>query len=287
MIYRAATPERLALVRISVFCIWLWELARDPFERLARLPRAWFQAHGPWLLVPAPFYEAIWNESVLSWLRGLTLGCVALALVGVRGQRAWALAAASLLTVSTAFVRGFGHVDHAQVQLLAVTWMLAFIPAWSAFSLAPAQRPRPDAGEAALGFSLLACVFGFPYFETAAFRLAREGAAMFWSHSIQYFMVRDSLTLDDFAFDLGPRLAQHAAWLPVFNLAFAAVTVAELLAPWAHLKRRLCIGWLAIVVPFHLLSPVLMHVFFLDDLLLILVLYGWPLCWKRLPRTQA
>jgi hypothetical protein len=41
------------------------------------------------------------------------------------------------------------------------------------------------------------------------------------------------------------------------------------------------------VVPFHLLSPVLMHVFFLDDLLLILVLYGWPLCWKRLPRTQA
>jgi hypothetical protein len=287
MIYRAATPQRLALVRVLVFCIWLWELARDPFERLARLPRAWFQAYGPWLLVPAPLLEAIWSETVLSWLRGMTLGCVGLALLGVRGQRAWALAAAALLTLSTGFVRGFGHVDHGQVQLLTVTWALPFMPAWRALAISPAQTARAGVDEAATSFSLLACVFAFPYFETAAHRIAREGAAMFWSNSLQYFMVRDSLALDDFAFELGPRLAQHAGWLPVFNLAFAAVTVAELLAPWAHLQRTRCLGWLAIVVPFHLLSPVLMHVFFLDNLLLLLVLYVWPLCWKHLPETQA
>jgi hypothetical protein len=287
MIYQAATPERLALVRVLVFCLWLWELVRDPFERLARLPQAWFQAHGPWLLVPASLFSAIWDETVLAGLRGLTLGCVAMALLGVRRQRMWALIAAAFLTLSTAFVRGFGHVDHGQVQLLVVTWVLALTPAWSAFAVSPLQRPRPGPDEARLGFSLLAVVFAFPYFETAAHRLAREGVAMFWSPSIQHFMVRDSLVLDDFAFELGPRLAQQASWIPLFNLAFAAVTVAELLAPLAHLKRSLAIGWLAVMFPFHLLSPVLMHVSFADNLVLMLTLYAWPLSWKSAPETQA
>jgi len=110
---------------------------------------------------------------------------------------------------------------------------------------------------------------------------------MFWSSSIQHFMLRDSLVLDDFAFELGPRLAQQASWLPLFNLAFVAVTVAELLAPLAHLTRRLTVGWLAVMLPFHLLSPVLMHVSFANNLVLMLALYAWPLCWKSAPETQA
>lgn len=287
MIYQAATPERLALVRVVVFCLWLWELARDPFERLARLPDAWFQAHGPWLLVPASFVSAIWDETLLAGLRGLTLGCVAMALLGVRRPQTWALIAAAFVTLSTAFVRGFGHVDHGQVQLLIVTWVLALSPAWSAFALSTAHTPRPSPEEARWSFCLLAAVFAFPYFETAAHRLAREGAAMFWSPSIQHFMVRDSQVLDDFSFELGPRLAQQASWIPLFNLAFAAVTVAELLAPLAHLQRRLAIGWLAVMLPFHLLSPVLMHVAFTDNVVLMLTIYAWPLCWKSAPETQV
>jgi hypothetical protein len=74
-------------------------------------------------------------------------------------------------------------------------------------------------------------------------------------------------------------------WRPALNLGFFAVTLAELAAPWAYLRRTLTIVWLLLVVPFHLLAPVIMHVLFAHNLWLIVTLYVWPLTWRT--RGQA
>jgi len=283
MIYARADAARLACARVAILLGWWVDVALDPVPQLALLPRAWFTPHGPWLLVPDAVLDAGWNPSSLLVLKLTTLACVTLALLGAPGPRIWAGVSALLLTVLMAFVRGFGHADHSQLQALFATFALPFLPAWDALSLSGGGRAR-RASDYAAGFVTLALVFGFPYFLTGAYRLAHEGYAMFTGHSMQHFIARDTLTLDDFDSTLGLALLDPV-WRPALNLGFFAVTLAELAAPWAYLRRTLTVAWLLLVVPFHLLAPVIMHVLFAHNLWLIVALYVWPLTWRT--RGQA
>jgi hypothetical protein len=189
-----------------------------------------------------------------------------------------------LLTIVTGFVRGFGHADHAQLQLLFVTFALVFLPAWDTFCLGGSSREhRGDEVAYRASFVALALVFSFPYLLTAAYRLTHEGAAIFLGSSMRHFIARDTLSLDHLDFRLGLVLLQYPALTPVLNAGFAVVTAAELLAPWAFLRRSWAVAWLASIGPFHVLAPLIMHVFFPHNIALLLVLYGWPLLWRARP----
>lgn len=286
MIHEGATAERLAWLRVAVFTLWLWELVRDPFEQLTRLPRDWFEARGPWLLLPSSTLDSLWNAPAIGSLRVAAAGCAALALLGVAAPRAWVVATLLCTLTTTAFVRGFGHVDHAQVQLWCVTLILSATPAWDALALSRPGHGRTG-NDYRLAWSLIALVFAFPYFETAVHRLAREGLPLFFSDAMTVFLARDTRALDDFAFQQGLWLADRPEWAAPLNLAFLVVTLAELVAPWAHLDRRVATPWLLTMLSFHLLSPILMHVAFPDNAALLVLLYAWPLTWSRARHVDA
>jgi hypothetical protein len=131
---------------------------------------------------------------------------------------------------------------------------------------------------------MLAVVFGFPYFLTGTARLALEGYRIFLSDAMQHFMARETLALDDFDFTLGLSLLD-ARLRPLLNLAFFGVTLAELATPWVYMKKSWTALWLALIVPFHALAPLLMHVLFVHNLALIAILYVWPLCWRARPEA--
>jgi hypothetical protein len=282
VIYTEASARRLALLRLGVLLVCALDVARDPFPELAALPRSAFTGHGPWALAPSGLLEAVWNETALLSLKLATVVAIALAMLGVRHARRWAGLAALLLILTWGFVRGFGHADHSQLQLLFITFALPFLPAWDALALAreePAQRAH---GAYAGAFVALAAVFGFPYFLTGASRLAQAGYAIFMGDALQHFIARDTLTLDDFDSTLGLSLLAPAL-RPLLNLSFFGVTLVELSAPWAYLERRAAMLWLLLVLPFHLLTPLLMHVSFEHNVALIGLLYLWPLSWRRGP----
>lgn len=279
MIYALASAQRLAIARIAILSVCWIDVALDPFARLAVLPRAWFTGHGPWALLPSVVIDALWSHGALLILKLITLAFLSLAIVGVARPRRWALASAVALTMVWGFVRGFGHADHSQLQLLFLTFVLPFLPAWDTYALRADPREERQSNVYIAGFAALAVVFGFPYFLTGGARLAQEGYAIYLGDSMQHFMARDTLALDDFesmfAFSL-----MGAEVRPLLNLSFLAVTVAELVSPWAYLDRRASAAWLVLVVPFHLLATVLMHVLFVQNLALLIILYLWPLSWR-------
>jgi hypothetical protein len=279
VIYAEATGRRLALARCALLGVCTLDVALDPFPALSALPSAWFTGHGPWALVPSRLIDLIWSEPALWALKATTLGALALALFGVWRPRIMAGLAALLLTLTWGFVRGFGHADHSQLQLLFMTFVLPFLPAWDALSGVREKAPRAESAYVS-AFVALALVFGFPYFLTGAARLAQEGFTIFTSDAMQHFMARETLSLDDFDYTLGLSLLDPAL-RPLLNLGFFGVTLAELGAPWAYLEKRWAFAWLALIVPFHLLAPLLMHVLFVHNLALIAVLYLWPLCWSQ------
>jgi hypothetical protein len=279
MIYRAADARRLAITRIALLAICAIDVVLDPFPELAALPRAWFSAHGPWALLPAGAVDAIWSTGALLGLKAVTLVALAAAVLGGPRPRLWAGLSALLLTFTWAFVRGFGHADHSQLQLLFMSFVLPFLPAWDALALSKEAHEERETRDYAGAFVALAAVFGFPYFLTGAARLAWEGFGLFLSDAMQHFMARETLALDDFDFTLGLSLLDPAL-RPLLNLGFFAVTLAELGTPWAYLERRAAWLWLLVIAPFHALAPLLMHVLFVHNLAVIAVLYVWPLCWR-------
>ena len=294
MIYRNARAEHLAAFRIAVLMFWVVDLARRPLADLTALPSAWFQPHGPWLLVPAAVIEALWTPVGLNSLKWVTVGVAAAVAAGVPGRKGLSALLVVLLTLVTGFVRGFGHPDHADVQLLMLTIALMFTPAWDAWRVRfssdegqasettaqlerhPSQQPV-DANMYAASFATLALVFSFPYFMTGAYRLAKEGLSLYFGPSILHFLARDSMVLDDFTFGYGLWLAEQSHWLPLYNLSFVGVSVAEMTAPWAHLSRKGCALWLAVILPFHLLTPLLMHIIFVQNMAVLVLLYVVPL----------
>lgn len=279
MIYAQANASRLAWARIAIFGVWFADIAAEPFPEVAALPVAWFTPLGPFLLVPESLLHALWDAHALSALKLATLGSIALALIGAPLPRVWAGLSAVLLLVVTSFVRGFGHADHSQLQLLFVTFALTLLPAWDVLTIQSSRRTGArNAAVYPSSFAALALVFAFPYFMTGIYRLTHEGAAIFFGNSMLHFIARDTLMLDHFDFTLGLSLLDPA-WRPVLNAGFALVTVAELAAPFIHLRRGLTGGWLLVILPFHLLAPVIMHVLFAHNLALLLLLYAWPACW--------
>lgn len=287
MIYAHAGPRRLAMLRVAVLVLWLYELASDPFERLAALPRAWFEPHGPWLLAPDAVLALLWNETALFGLKLAALASVSLALLGLGRPRLCMALALALVTLVTSFVRGFGHADHADVPLLWATLALALLPAWDALTVSKAPVTARAPGTYARACALVALVFSFGYFETAVHRLAREGGQIFLGPSILHFIARDTAALDDLPFTFGAWLVEQPGALVLCNAGFLLVTVAELAAPFAHLRRSVSIAWLAVILPFHLLAPIVMHVFFRENLVLLCALYVWPLWAWRAPEVPA
>ncbi len=281
MIYTNARSQHLALFRIAVLTYWVIALARRPLDDLVRLPATWFEPHGPWLFVPASWLEHLWTPAAIQPLKGATIAVLVLVMVGAKGRAVWSAVAVVLLTTVTAFVRGFGHPDHADVQLLLVTALLMVTPAWDAYAWSTnARSPCPNDARYAEAFTALALVFSYPYFLTAAYRLAKEGFTIFMGPSIMAFLARDSLVLDDFTFSYGLLIAEQSHLLPLLNLGFLVTTFAELAAPWAHLHRRGCLVWVVIILSFHLLTPFVMHIVFVQNIFLILALYVWPFGWR-------
>lgn len=284
MIYAHADARRVAIARIAILLVCWLDTALDPFPALAQLPRAWFSGHGPWALAPDALLAAIWNARGLWALKLATLGVLGLAIVGAPRARVWAGLSGALLTLTFSFVRGFGHADHSQLQLLLLALALPFLPAWDALALRRERVLRAPADFIA-AFVALALVFGLPYFFTGVARLAQEGAAIFLGRSMQHFIARDTLSLDDFDSTLGLGLL-GPGMRPLLNLGFFAVTLAELGSPWVYMRRGWAALWLLLIVPFHVLSPLLMHVLFIHNLALIAVLYMWPLSWAQTAREK-
>lgn len=285
-IYRGLSAQHLALFRIFLLSFWLFEIGRSSLPCLSGLDPAWYVAHGPWLVVPRAIYPFFFDGPGLNWLKWTTFVSVFVVLVGVT-TRTWSRVVMLLaLLMFTSFLRGFGHPDHSHVQAYLVTLVLAFSPAWDRWSWSSkkSKHARNSAAISATRYSspflAMALVFSMPYFLTGVYRLAKEGIWIYLGPSMLHYLARDSLVLDDFDFGWGLWLSRQTALLPLLNISFLLVSLAELGAPWAPLKRSYCLAFLAIILPFHLLSPLLMHILFLPNIIVLVGLYLLPLLWQ-------
>lgn len=262
VLHAHASPEALRMVRALLFGLWGIKLLFDPVQDLALLPVSVFNPPAPLAFFPRAVYSLMLLPASLLAFR---FGAAALLLLAARGCCFLWLAplCCVLLTVYQSLLRGFGHLNHAEIApLLAVYVVTAF--AW-ADKVERVHRPAYPL----IGIVAVLCL---TYTLVGIHRLMHGGIHIFLSNAIIFYTVECATRLTYFDFSLGKLVYDYPLLGHGMRAGFIAVTAAESLSLFCLVSRRFRHVFLFVMIPFHVLSLVVMNIAFFENLLLLLLL---------------
>ncbi len=261
-----ATERHLAVVGYGLFGMWIIRLIFDPLERLDELPLSVFHPPAPVLFFPESWREFLMSAQTLLIFRLVTIGVLGLAAFRVCFLATGVLSCVAL-TVYQSIVRGYGHINHAEiVPLLGIYILTAFA---CADKVERTKRPSYPIVAIILMLSL-------SYMFVGVHRLGNGGLAIFFTNGIDRSAVLNSMRVSWFQFGMGDLLLESRFVRLGLRMGFIAVTLVEILAPMCLVSRRFRIVFLIIIVPFHVMTILTMHIAFFENLVLLGLLIEFP-----------
>jgi hypothetical protein len=279
LIHAQAGPALLRLVRLGIVALWVVKLLLDPVWRLADLPPELIRPVGLLALVPPDRFPFFWSGANLTLVWIVTL----LALVAALTNRAFApiaTLASVLLTIYSSVIRSFGPAVHTDIVLLLATYALALF-AWA--DLLQKRLDRDSAPNASAPLVTIVALLGLTYCLVGLNRLF-VSFPVFTGNSMEIWTIDASLRAYYFDTNVGWHLPQWP-WLGFFlRTGLPVITLFEITAPLCLVSPHYRRVFIPVMLSFHLLSLVLMNIFFFDDMLLYLLLVDWS---KKFPSLRA
>jgi hypothetical protein len=269
VLHARVSPETLGCARIWVFGIWLVWVFLDPLPDLARYPTEILRPIGVLKLVPAAAWPLLLSAAGLWGLKLALLAGLAALTLGLPGYRPVALVTCVLLTLYQGVIRGLTFTNHSELALLYATWVLALFPA--ADAMARRRRHSPTAAPVMYSapMQLIALILLTCYSLVGVRRLIESAPAIFFDDTIiRYVAVRAAPARPVFG-DMGLAVLEHPWLARLLTLGFPVVGIFEALAPLCLFSRWFRWAWLAVIVPFHVGTWLLMGILFLFNLLMI------------------
>jgi hypothetical protein len=251
--------------------MWFADVLKDPITDLASVPFSYFEPVGVLRWVPSDLWSAVHSEPVLRlwWVALLVL--LALSAAGTRYYRAVAGATCVLLTFYQGMIFGFADVTHAELAALYTTYIVAVFPAADAFALRRARTasPAPVYRAAMLAATVLLLA---TYMLTGIRRLFAGGIDIFLDGTILSMVADGAATPDHLQRSLGLWTLASPLGTAGLQLGFVLVTVFEILSLLCVSSTWFRRCWLAVMLPFHVLSWPLLQTLFVHNILLIFAL---------------
>lgn len=273
LLHAEAGEETLIATRRAILAVGLLPLVTQPLWPLAQAPLETFVPPGPLALLPATGREFLLQGTTL-WLLPLF---TALALViGIWKARGWSFIVASMLAalgllLHQGICRGFGHINHAELGLLLLLWAL---PGYAIADTIQRWRGRPS--PACDTLVSITYIFLLSYLLIGALRFV-NAPEVFAVHNQWAWMVERTAEGTAGGFFTWEELGRQPIYAWLLALGFPAVTVLELLAPLALVWKGYRYVFLAAMVGFHMGVIIFMRLFFLENVLLLLILLiDWP-----------
>lgn len=273
LLHQDAPPGALRAARLWVFALWIVKIVTEPLERLAEFPPANLPPIGVLKLIPEAAWPWLLTAGVLLAFRVLTAICLLGSCVGPL-QTVAAVASCLLLTFHQGLIRGIGYVSHLELPLLYAVYILAAsaVIDRTVGKARSAAAPAPASSDVPL--VAIAMVLCLTYTATGLSRLILGAPAVFhpdtltaWIAGYSYETTYHGWTLGRAVLDLP--LASRA----MLSAGLVVVTVTELLAPCCLVSRRFRRFFLAVMIPFHLVTYVTMNILFWENLALYVFLF--------------
>lgn len=272
MLHENASARHLGVLRMWVFGMWLADLLKDAPTELTRIPLAYYEPVGMLRWLPGSFWEVALSENVLlAWWWGLVV-LLALSAAGVPFYRGVALCACVLLTFWQGVVFGFTGVPHGPIAALYIAWILAVFPAADAYSLRRGRASSPPDSVYRAAILTATAVFLITYMLVGVRRIFEGGVEIFLDGSILRYVVRNSMSPDYLSQGLGARVLDYPGMPSIIEAGFVVVTVFEIFSLLCLSSKWFRRSWLAVMLPFHVLSWPLLQLLFVHNILLICAL---------------
>jgi len=272
LIHAQAGPRLFRLARLGVFALWIVKLLLDPVWRLAQLPPELIQPVGLLAWLSPERVPFLWSAPGLTTLWIATLIVLALALTG-RAFAPLATVAALLLTIYSSIIRSFGPAVHTDIVLLLAVYAFALF-AWADLAQRRIALARTDNTSSSLPLVTIVALLCLTYCLVGLNRTF-VSPQTFTGNSMEVWTIDASLRAYYFDTGIGWRLPDWP-WIVFFlRLGLPVVTLFEITAPLCLVSSRYRWLFMLVMIPFHLLSLVLMNIFFFDDLFLYLLLIDW------------
>jgi len=274
-----ASATALGFARIAIFATWMIVLVRANLPVVAELPFDWFRPWGPLILLPDAAIESLLQPAPLWTIHVLACALALGLLLGVRPFEPLACVFVGVVILAECLAKGFcGYANHAQFALLYATMVMTLFPCANGCSiLGPTRRAASDALLRA-PMLLVPIVVGLTYAAIGLRRITSGGLEIFLDDTILTYLTARSLEYSAYGFEHGLLVHSSPLLIAKVKIGYVVTTFAEIAAPAIILVGwRLRLVWLAIILPFHLLSLLTMNIFFWENVILLIVFFtGLP-----------
>lgn len=281
LLHHNATPAAREFARAYVWLLWLGSLLLLPLSSIGRLPFVSHMAVGPFAKLPVALQEVLLSPNVLVGIQLAAIGCVIATLVKP-AKIAFPIMACGLITLIQCQLRGFGHVNHAEIVLLLSIYALTYFEfvemmassRIGADGLSRGLEIEKSDQELTPGAPLIVIAFllCMSYSLTGVCRLGDGGFSVFTSGSLTAWQQVATLTPRYFDLHWGEQLMQNAWFAFAFEAGYPLITVVEILAPLCLVSVWFRRVFFATMIPFHILTVLLMGILFWENLALYVVL---------------
>jgi hypothetical protein len=296
LIHEKAGPGLLRLTRLGVFALWIIKLSLDPLWRLAELPRDMFEPIGILALLPTSAIDALLHPLSLYIFLLTTLVVLAIGLTN-RAFPIVATIAAILLTAYSCLIRGYGPAVHTDIVLLFAVYVLAAF-AWADLLVGKCGSPLPSVegregtrvptmNMCSYPLVTIVALLCFSYCLVGFNRVSLGGLRVFTGDTMEVWAIDASLRAYYFNTNIGWHIPEWPLVVLMLKLGLPVITLFEMTAPLCLVSSHFRWIFIPVMLSFHLLSLVVMNIFFFDDMLLYLLLIDWSRRYPSLSRSRT
>ena len=251
------------------FAIWFFRYIFDPLQILGQLPLAYADPVGPLRWLPNWLVESMFGTVGLTLLRfGILSACICVWIKPVRAQSA--LIGCLFITAAAAICRSFGHINHAEIGPILVTWVLTLF-----YLKLPAEIPankKLENSTASTGMITATLVLTLVYALVGIARLCDGGWVIFTGDTIPNHVSQGSYSNWVLPFDFSHWVWDYPAIAWSVKIGTLIVTVLEIATPFALISRRIRYAVLFIMPLFHLGAILMFKVVFIEQPIALILL---------------
>lgn len=279
LIHAQAGPGLLRLVRLGIFVLWIVKLLLDPLWRLGDLPLEFIHPAGLLAFVAPGHHPFFWSGASLTFLWILTLMVLVMALTNYAITLLGTVAAA-LLTIYSSVIHSYGPLVHSDIVLLLSTYALVLF-AWADVIERRTHGAAPPNASAPLVTIVLLLTLTY---SLVGLNRVIASFPVFTGDSMEIWTIDASLRAYYFNTGVGWYLPHWPVVVFILRVGLPVITLFEIAAPLCLVSFRFRRMFIVVMLSFHVLSLVLMNIFFFEDILLYLLLIDWS---KKYPALHA
>jgi len=276
LLHEDATAQALDVLRFYIFGIWFCIVLADPFMDLTYLSPEVFHPTGFLIkiLVALGAQEFLFQYPVLVGLKIILLISVLFVLCK-KYLNISLVVSTFFLIIYQGYIRGFGHLNHAEIALLLSAIILTIFSIADSMTEASKSKEQEVAFNSnSLPFITITLLICMTYVLIGILRFWLSGIDIYFSDTMFFWIIDEAYSQQYTGIRLEYLVMEHAWLRTLLKMGYPVVSLFEILAPFILINKHLRYSFIAVMLPFHIFVWLFMDIFFWENIVLYVMFFN-------------